>query len=231
MLEPLFDLSAEYDAMLNRGIRLSGENREFFMRGRIASLLARLPLGFKPARILDFGCGLGTTAAYLAEKFPEAEVLGVDTSANAIAHALETYGSKRVGFRLVDTLGVERSGFDLCHASGVFHHIAPEHRAEALSGIHGALRRGGRFALFENNPWNPGTRLVMARIPFDRDAQTLSVPAAKKMLGEAQFAAPLEWWSLFYFPRMLASLRFLEGPLAGVPFGAQYCVLGTKSNT
>src|SRR5687768_4389811 len=45
--EPLFDLAAEYDEMLDRGIRLSGESREFFLRGRVAALLAQLPAGFR----------------------------------------------------------------------------------------------------------------------------------------------------------------------------------------
>ena len=45
-------------------------------------------------------------------------------------------------------------------------------RRRARSGD--ALRPGGLFAFWENNPWNPGTRLVMSRIPFDRDAITLS---------------------------------------------------------
>ena len=40
------------------------------------------------------------------------------------------------------------------------------------------LRPGGVFALWENNPWNPGTRLVMRRIPFDRNAVLLSARAA-----------------------------------------------------
>ena len=42
-----------------------------------------------------------------------------------------------------------------------------------------ALLTGGVLALFENNPWNPGTRLVMKRIPFDRNAQTISPRAGR----------------------------------------------------
>jgi hypothetical protein len=37
-----------------------------------------------------------------------------------------------------------------------------------------ALKKGGYFAYFESNPWNPGTKMVMGRIPFDRDAIKLS---------------------------------------------------------
>jgi len=223
MPEPLFDLSAEYDEMLNRGIRLSGEGREFFAQGRVASLRRRLPREFRVRRILDYGCGTGNTSAHLAEVFFESQVVGVDTSLDALDYATRNFGSSRIAFRPVDDL-VHQGQFDLCYVNGVFHHIPPHLRREALMGIHRALRAEGCFALFENNPWNPGTRMVMSRIPFDRDAETLSPQVARTMLRDAGFTA-LRFWSLFYFPRQLRVLRPLEGILAGLPLGAQYCVL------
>jgi len=57
MREPLFDLSAEYEQMLNQGIRLSGGDRHFFLIGRVRYLMGILPMDFRPKRILDFGCG------------------------------------------------------------------------------------------------------------------------------------------------------------------------------
>jgi SAM-dependent methyltransferase len=227
MAEPLFDLSAEYEVMLNRGIRLSGEDREFFVRGRAASLVRRLPAGFRMQRILDYGCGTGGTAAYLAELFPDAEVVGVDTSSNALEYAGSHFGRRRIAFAPLDDLP-HQGEFDLCYVNGVFHHIPLELRSAAAAGIHRALRPGGRLALFENNPWNFGTRMVMARIPFDRDARTLSPPVAKRLLRASGFVERIEFWSLFYFPRQLRALRSLEGALAVFPFGAQYCVLGTR---
>jgi len=37
MREPLFDLSAEYEHMLNQGIRLSGEDRTFSWKAECAT--------------------------------------------------------------------------------------------------------------------------------------------------------------------------------------------------
>jgi len=222
--EVLFDLSNEYREMLNQGIRLSGESQEFFIRGRIDSLKFHLPADFAVRRILDFGCGIGTATAHLANKFSHAEVVGVDTSANALDYAREHYGSDRVRFRSLAELSQE-GDFDLCYVNGVFHHIEPASRTSAIQNIHGALRSGGRLALFENNPWNPGTRLVMSRIPFDRDAIPLSPPEARRLLHDGGFTQPCQAWSLFYFPRPLGFLRFTEGALSRVPLGAQYCVL------
>ena len=64
MSEPLFDLAAEYDAMLNQGLSLTGEGKRFFLDGRVRDIQAQL--GAPPRRILDFGCGTGDTSAYLA---------------------------------------------------------------------------------------------------------------------------------------------------------------------
>jgi len=225
--EVLFDLSAEYNQMLNRGIRLSGESQEFFIHGRLQSLESRLPADFRIRRILDFGCGIGTATASLAQRFPRAEVVGVDTSKNALGYAQERYGSHRLRFRTLAGLPHE-DVFDLCYVNGVFHHIAPANRPSAVQNIHRALRAGGRLALFENNPWNPGTRLVMSRIPFDREAIPLSSPETKRLLRTGGFTQPALAWSLFYFPRPLGFLRFTEEALSRLPLGAQYCVMAAK---
>ena len=42
-------------------------------------LLARVPLE-RPARVVDLGCGAGNVTAILKQRFPEADVLGVDGS-------------------------------------------------------------------------------------------------------------------------------------------------------
>ena len=227
MQEALFDLSAEYRQMLNQGIRLSGESQEFFIHGRIESLASRLPAGFSIRRILDFGCGIGTATARLSARFPGAEVVGVDTSENALDYAHGHYGSERMRFRTLTGLSQEEP-FDLCYVNGVFHHIEPASRIGAVQNIHRALRSGGRLALFENNPWNPGTRMVMSRIPFDRDAITLSSPEAARLVRSGGFTRPTLGWSLFYFPRPLGFLRVAEGALSHLPLGAQYCVMATK---
>jgi len=224
----LFDRAAEYDAMLQKGIGLSGENKEYFTRGRIEDLRRQLPAAFRPGRILDFGCGTGSSAAYLTATFPAADITGVDTSEAAIDRAAGLFGSSRVRFRPLAELAQEKP-FDLCYVNGVFHHIEPAQRDEAARLIYDALEPGGFCALFENNPWNPGTRMVMKRIPFDRDAIPLSAPTARRLLRRAGFDASRPARFLFWFPRPLAALRFLEPSLAGLPFGAQYYLLAVKA--
>ena len=227
MSEQLFDLSGEYEAMLNQGIRLSGENMMFFLEGRLNLLRARVSPHTSVSRILDFGCGLGYTSKRLREMFPRAEITGVDSSRQALEAARERNSGPGIRFVHVDELGGIAGGFDLCYVNGVFHHIPPEERLDALRVIHRSLRPGGKLALFENNPWNPGARMVMARIPFDRDAKMLSPRETSSLLSRAGFESTATG-SLFFFPRFLKALRFAEPFLGWTHLGAQYLVLGEK---
>ena len=224
MGEDLFARSDEYDAMLAAGIRLSGEEKPFFIAGRLASLFRSLPAGWSPRRILDFGCGTGDTAAALVARVPGAEVVGVDVSAPALALARASHPAARFAdLAELPALGA----FDLCYVNGVLHHVEPAQRGETLATIFAALRPGGRLALFENNAWNPGAWMVMRRIPFDRDAVPMSPRQARRLVARAGFA-DVALRSLFYFPRPLAWLRFLERGLAPLPLGAQIQVLARR---
>ena len=226
MSETLFDLAGEYDDMVDRGLRLSGEDRHYFVRGRIEELRRQLGPTGQPRRILDFGCGIGDTSRALASCFGNAEVLGVDTAERALQHATRTHGSPRICFEPLAGF-VAHEAFDLCYVNGVFHHIHPADRAEAVARIRRALAPGGVLAFFENNPWNPGTRLLMKRIPFDRDAVVLSVCESRNLLRAAGFRCRPSRF-LFYFPRPLAVLRPLEPWLARLPLGAQYLVFADR---
>jgi SAM-dependent methyltransferase len=116
---------------------------------------------------------------------------------------------------------------DLAFCNGVFHHIPLNRRDEAVSYIRDALRPGGMFAFWENSPWNPGTRYVMSRIPFDRDAITLTPPEARTLLARNGFEI-VRTDFLFVFPRVLSWLRVLEPHLSSLPLGAQYQILARR---
>ncbi|WP_024536945.1 trans-aconitate 2-methyltransferase [Comamonas badia] len=53
-----------------------------------AELLARVPLQ-SPARVVDLGCGPGNSTGLLVQRFPRAEVLGLDSSAAMVQAARE----------------------------------------------------------------------------------------------------------------------------------------------
>ncbi|MHB2025238.1 MAG: class I SAM-dependent methyltransferase [Elusimicrobiota bacterium] len=218
-----FNSDRDYDEVLNKGLRLSGENKEFFIRGRILDMIAALPRSCRPARILDFGCGTGTTCRILAEFFPEAQVVGVDSADKPLKQARETVRLSRVSFNLLKDVDAN-GGFDLCYVNGVFHHIEPEFRPEIINSIRALLKPGAYLSFFENNPWNPGTRIVMRLIPFDRESVPLYPSTARRLIKEAGLE-PQPARFLFYFPKILSPLRLLEPALTSLPLGAQYHIL------
>ena len=56
-------------------------------------LIARIAIE-RPARIIDLGCGPGNSAAMLAERWPEAAVVGLDNSEEMIAVAVKACPSR-----------------------------------------------------------------------------------------------------------------------------------------
>jgi hypothetical protein len=68
---------------------------------------------------------------------------------------------------------------------------------------------------------------VMSRIPFDRDAQTITPPEGRRMLKAAGFQV-LRTDFLFLFPHLLRWFRPLETLVTRLPFGAQYQILCRK---
>jgi len=210
--------------MLQRGIKFSGESKEFFIRGRLQDLYQLLSEDFFPRRVLDFGCGIGDTCCLLAELFPYSEIVGFDTSDPALVYAREVHGSNRISF--FNSFNQIKE-IDLCYTNGVFHHILPENRVTTVHQMYQKLAPGGYLSFFENNPWNFGTRIVMKRIPFDQGARLLSARETQKLL-QMDFSKLHPPRYLFYFPRSLASLRWMESFLVRFPLGAQYHILARK---
>jgi SAM-dependent methyltransferase len=225
--KPHFDqYSTDYDSALAQGLSVSGESKDYFAQGRVDWLTTRLEqLGQRPASILDFGCGTGTNTPFLL-KLGVASLLGVDVSASSLEIARRATSDPRATFSVLDQYQPD-GRHDLVFTNGVFHHIPPAERTEAIDYIYRALRPGGLLVLWENNPWNPGTRYVMSRIPFDRDAIMLSARQAQ-VLVQAKGFHVLHTDFLFVFPRALAWLRRIERSLTSLPLGAQYLVLCQK---
>ena len=224
----VFDQYAdEYDAALDEGISVSGEDKNYFARGRINWLSASLRrLRESPRRFMDYGCGTGSASPFIFEMLDVESIVGVDASLKSLAKANDTYGSYKAHFVHFGEYQPKEE-VDIAFCNGVFHHIPPTQRAAAIDYIYRSVRPGGLFAFWENNPWNPGTRYVMSRIPFDRDAITLSPPEARRLLRFGGFQI-LQTDFLFIFPKALRWLRMVEPMVARLPIGAQYQILCRK---
>lgn len=236
-----FDRYAEqYADALQQGLALTGESQDYFAQGRVRWVRKRWQQAHsqdssnrqsaavdEPLSILDYGCGTGGTSQIFLEHFGLCDFWGIDSSAASIAQANHRFANNQCRFV---TTAAESSlpSVDLVYCNGVFHHIEPSERRGVVEKILQRLKPGGWFCLWENNPWNPGTRMVMKRIPFDRDAIPLSSRESKTLLRQAGFRiVRLDY--CFYFPRSLAILRTLEPYLCRLPLGGQYCVIGEKN--
>ena len=215
--------AANYNEELNKGLRLSGESKEYFAEGRMLKLRARLEeLGRIPDTALDFGCGTGSATPFFFGILGIQRLLGVDPSESSLEEARCQWGGFPVTFA-ASTSGWEDS-CDLAFCNGVFHHIPVAERDAAFATVRGSLKPGGIFAFWENNPWNPLTRLAMRLVPFDADAILVWPHEARHRLRENGFEV-LRTDYAFFFPKFLAPLRFLEPWLRWLPMGGQYLVL------
>ncbi len=220
----------QYDLELEKGIRLSGEGKEFFARGRLEAVRAWFAAeGLAPARALEFGCGVGTNLAALREIWPATEIVGLDVSEASLETARERHGA--AGARFMTPEAFRRGGeapADWVLCNGVLHHVPVEARPATLAFMRDLLAPGGSLTIFENNPYNPGARLVMRRIPFDRDAVMVRPSWLRARIAALGLGKPVCRY-LFVFPRFLQLLRPLEPTLAGLPIGAQYGVFARRS--
>lgn len=219
--------SHDYEAVLDRGLAVSGEDSRYFARERVRWLARRLgERRVSPASVLDYGCGKGTSTPLFFELLGATRVVGADASPALLAKAREAFGGSQASF--VSHAACASAGpVDLVYCNGVFHHIPPDERAAAIRDFTGALAKGGHLALWENNPWSPAARYVMSRVAFDRDAVMLRPSEARRLLTSSGYEI-LSTDYLFIFPRLLSALRPLEPKLAALPLGSQYQVLCRK---
>src|SRR5579875_2916419 len=67
-------------------------------------LVARIPTE-APRSVVDLGCGPGNMTATLSDRWPDARVLGIDSSQEMISQAADRARPGRLEFRLADLTG------------------------------------------------------------------------------------------------------------------------------
>ena len=226
-----FDTYArDYEAALNEGLHLTGESRDFYARRRVELTRdACERIGLRVEAVCDYGCGTGDTLPLLRELLGAERLVGIDPSAASLAEAKRRHGALTIEWAAPEAYdhAAATEQVDAVYCNGVFHHIPPPGRLACALQIVRMLRPGGCWFFWENNPLNPGTRWVMSRIPFDRDAITLR-PGEARRLGEDAGTKWRETTFHFYFPHALRAWRRAEKWLRRVPLGGQYLVVLQK---
>ncbi|WP_334665636.1 class I SAM-dependent methyltransferase [Streptomyces cyaneofuscatus] len=136
----------------------------------LTALTGWLPVQAPPRRIVDLGCGTGTGTFALLDRFPEAHITAVDTSAAHLQRLREKACARGAEGR-VRTVQADLDAADwpdlgspdLVWASASMHHMADPDRA--LKAVHDLLVPGGLFAVVELSGF---PRFLPGTAPEDR---------------------------------------------------------------
>jgi SAM-dependent methyltransferase len=118
--------------------------------------------------ILDLGCGIGSLASLLAERFPSALIVGLDGS----KYLLEELESKRMKHNILvlqadaPIFPLKPKSFDLVAAVQVLHeifHFKGEQELHAtINAVYDLLQEGGVFIVLDHR--NPGETPISVRL-------------------------------------------------------------------
>lgn len=225
-----FDAYSEtYTDTVEQSIRFSGLSHGFFQQSKalmIRDLLA-LRLKDRPApTLLDVGCGVGSLHPLLSGMFRSID--GVDVSQDSITRArIDNPGNAYMAYD-GHTLPYDDDSFDMSLAICVMHHVPPARWANFMAEMARVVAPGGLVCLIEHNPVNPGTRLSVARCPFDADAVLLGPREMRRRMRRAGLE-DVATRNFVFFPSNGPGFRRVERRLHWLPFGAQYAAIGRVS--
>ena len=111
---------------------------------RLQSEVAAATEGLEVTRALELGTGTGETARRVLAAHPAAALVGVDASAEMLAHAALPGADLRVA-RLEDPL--PGGPFALVFSALAVHHLDGPGKADLFARVAAALAPGGRFVL------------------------------------------------------------------------------------
>lgn len=109
----------------------------------------------KPRRILDLGCGTGSTTLMLKQAFPQAQVIGLDLSPYMLVRAEDK--AKKAGLDIqwrhgdAEHTGFPDASFDLVTASLLFHETPPAVTQAILYESFRLLTVGGEVLILDGS--------------------------------------------------------------------------------
>lgn len=216
-----------YSDRVAEAVAMSECGQDFFLTAKADQLLKLLvdAGAATEATVLDVGCGVGLVESYLAGRV--GRMIGVDVASETVRIAAE--GTPDASFLTYDGLSLPfpDDKFDAAFAICVLHHVRPGDWLAMIKEMSRVVRPNGLVVVFEHNPWNPTTQVVVNRCEFDHDATLLSAPVVRRLLRSANLVAP-KLRFLFFFPWLGRVWRAVENYLGWLPLGAQYMAVASK---
>lgn len=133
-------------------------------------LIAQIPLK-SPKSIVDLGCGPGNSTAVLAAHFPNARVIGMDSSPDMIKKAKATLPNKDFTLADLDSY-VPTEPADVLFSNAVFQWVPYAERIRIIKRLMQTQASGGIFAMQVpdnfNEPSHAGMRLAAVEGPWSK---------------------------------------------------------------
>jgi trans-aconitate 2-methyltransferase len=182
-------------------------------------LLARLS-DRDPSRVVDLGCGTGTSTALLRDRWPGAQVVGLDSSPEMIAAARK--GDPAVEWTLGDVRSWDpETPFDVVFSNAALHWV--EHHAELFPRLLRRTAPGGTLAVqMPINSESPAHRAVREVAESALWAAKWGADLARPKVGSPEFyynllaagSSSVEVWETEYvhvLPDAAAVLEWVKG--------------------
>ena len=179
-------------------------------------LAARLPLS-GVAKAVDIGCGPGNSTAVLRRRYPRAELLGADSSADMLAAARRSYpGVTFVQCDVPGGLAALGGGYDLVFSNACLQWI-PEHRT-LIPALLSLLRPGGVLAVqMPMNVREPIHRIIARAAASEKWRSRFPQPRVFHPLAPEEYfdllareASDFTMWETVYLHRIPSHRAILE---------------------
>ncbi len=155
----------------------------------------------RPQRILDLGCGTGSTTCLLKQTFPNAEIIGLDLSPYMLIVAQQKARDAQIPIQFchgnAERTGFLDASFDLVTASLLFHETPPYAACTILQEGFRLLKPGGEMLILDGHqpmlrqtPW----LTEIFEEPYITDYAQGSVDAWMGTAGFADVCTDQIWW-------------------------------------
>lgn len=132
--------------------------REKLFKGKLAEQIEIIPNG----RLLDLACGTATLTIALKQKFPQAEIHGLDGDAKILRIARDKASNNKAEIIFTEAFSTELpypdNYFDAVVSSLFFHHLTPENKLKTLKETQRVLKPDGNLYIAD---WGKSANLLM----------------------------------------------------------------------
>ncbi|MEI7741750.1 MAG: class I SAM-dependent methyltransferase [bacterium] len=198
MLELFFKINAHYRLSFKVGCYALLRLIVFPTRWMLGSIALK-------GRVLCLGCGYGVLETLIAEEYPEARLLGMDTDEKRIKVANESiHGLSNISFQVGDALKLgTNESFDAIVALDIIHHLPRESQESVLRGLWAMIQPGGELVLKDlktepkwKTDWAYFHDLIVAGRPINYRSVEFYENIFKSLGAEISISYPTD----FYLP-------------------------------